>query len=194
MRTEKIAACLLAAGQSTRFGPENKLLAPYGRRALIAHAIDALYALPFMQLFAVVQPDAPDVHYRLQRQGFELVENDDPEAGLSRSIALAAAHAATLKCSGLIVCLADMPHVSPSHVAHLCDLAKDRRSLLCSTNGLAPSPPAFFGAAFFEELQRLKGDQGARALLAQATAVEVGAEMLHDVDFPHDLERHSKVQ
>lgn len=189
MRPERIAAVLLAAGNSTRFGEADKLMADYKGKPLITHALESMAALPFKHLIAVVRRHelAPTIHRKLERRGYTLIINDNPDEGLSGSIARAAEHVSDLPCSGMLICLADMPNVSPSHIMRLCLASADIRSVVASTDGFMPSPPAFFGRRHLEQLKALKGDQGARALISQGLLLETSGIVLQDVDTPDDL-------
>ncbi len=182
---------MLAAGNSTRFGEEDKLMADHGGKPLIVHALEAIASLPFKYLIAVVRPHdlAPIIHRKLDRRGYTLIVNDNPEGGLSSSIVMAAQHVSELRCNGLLMCLADMPNVPQSHYMRLCLAAEDIRSVVASTDGFTPCPPAFFGRRHFDELQALKGDQGARALISQGLLLETSGAVLHDIDTPDDLRR-----
>lgn len=189
MRPERIAAVLLAAGNSTRFGDDDKLMADHRGKPLIVHALEAVASLPFKYHIAVVRSRelAPVIHRKLERRGYTLIVNDNPEDGLSGSIVRAANHVAELRCTGMLMCLADMPNVPQSHLMRLCLAAEDIRSVVASTDGFTPSPPAFFGQRHFHQLQALKGDQGARALISQGLLIETSGLLLHDVDTPEDL-------
>lgn len=190
MRPERVAAVLLAAGLSTRFGEEDKLVAPYRGKPVVAHALENLASIAFGHLIAVVRPKehSPEIHRRLERRGYTLVVNEEPDEGLSGSIVKAIWHVTDLRCQGALICLGDMPNVPQSHLMNLCDTAVDRRSVVASTDGLVPSPPALFGRSHFGELLALRGDQGARALLMRGIQVETAFSSLYDIDTPEDLE------
>src|SRR3546814_2492452 len=66
----------------------------------------------------------------------------------------------------------------------------DWSSDVCSSD--LRMPPALFGAEWFEMLQQLNGDQGARSLISRATLVVARPEDLVDIDSPADLERSMK--
>lgn len=191
MKPERIAAVLLAAGQSSRFGEDDKLVAPYRGRPLAVHALEAVASLPFAHLVAVVRPlaQSPELHRRLDRRGYALVVNDAPDEGIAGSIVRAVEHVRHLKCQGMLICLADMPNVPQTHITRIINEAIDTRSLVASTDGFTPCPPCFIGRKFFPHLAGLRGDQGARALLSQAVLVEASGPSLHDIDTPEDLGR-----
>lgn len=190
MRTDQIAAILLAAGTSSRFGADDKLVADLEGKPLIAHAMETVASLPFAELLAVVRPaaQAPVIHRRLERRGYTLLVNDRPEEGMAGSIVRAVEHVMPIrKCRGILICLADMPHVPQSHYLRLCLAAEDVRSVVASTDGFSASPPAFIGRKHFPELLALRGDQGARALLSHGHQIETMGSFLRDIDTVEDL-------
>lgn len=191
MRPEQIAAVLLAAGASSRFGDDDKLMADLRGKPVIAHTLDAVASLPFQHLVAIARPlsDAPVVHRKLERRGYTILVNDRPEDGLSASIIRAVEHVLPLKaCRGILICLADMPLIPQSHYNRICMAAEDVRSVVASSDGFSPSPPAFIGRGHFAELLSLRGDQGARALLSRGLQIETLGHYLRDVDTPEDLD------
>lgn len=190
MRTERIAAVLLAAGTSSRFGDEDKLMAPLRGKPLAAHALETVASMAFRELVAVVRPleQAPVIHRKLERRGYTRIVNDQPEDGISGSIVRAIEYLMPKpRVRGVLICLADMPDIPPTHYNRICMAAEDIRSVVASTDGFSPSPPAFIGRKHFPELLALKGDQGARALLSHGLQIETSGAVLHDVDTPEDL-------
>ncbi|MEJ7933599.1 nucleotidyltransferase family protein [Sphingobium sp. AN558] len=190
MRTDRIAAVLLAAGLSTRFGEADKLMAEWRGKSIVAHALETVASLRFAELVAVVRPiaDAPVIHRKLERRGYTILVNDQPEQGISGSIVHAVEHVMPLrKCRGILICLADMPDVPQTHYTRICLAAEDIRSVVASTDGFSASPPAFIGRKHFPELLALRGDQGARALLSHGIQIETSGAVLHDIDSPDDL-------
>lgn len=190
MRTEQIAAVLLAAGTSSRFGEDDKLMADLNGKPIIAQTLEAVASLAFGELVAVARPiaQAPDIHRRLERRGYNILVNDRPEEGLASSIVLAVRHVMPIRrCRGILICLGDMPFVPQSHYNRICLAAEDVRSVVASTDGFSSSPPAFIGRKHFPELLTLRGDQGARALLSRGVQVEAMGSSLIDIDTPEDL-------
>lgn len=159
-------------------------------KPVVAHTLETIASMPFAELVAVVRPAAlaPVIHRKLERRGYSILINDDPESGISGSIVRAVEHVMPLRrCRGILMCLGDMPYVPQSHYNRICLAAEDIRSVVASTDGLSSSPPAFIGRKHFPELLALRGDQGARALLSHGIQVETMGAYLRDVDTPEDL-------
>jgi molybdenum cofactor cytidylyltransferase len=196
MRTERIAAVLLAAGTSSRFGEADKLMADLRGKPVAAHTLETVASMAFAELVAVARPVglAPVIHRKLERRGYTILVNDRPEDGISGSIVRAIEYVMPInRVRGILVCLADMPNVPPSHYNRICLAAEDIRSVVASTDGFSASPPAFIGRKHFPELLALKGDQGARALLSHGLQIETSGAVLHDIDTPDDLASAGKV-
>ncbi|MDX3899837.1 MAG: nucleotidyltransferase family protein [Sphingobium sp.] len=192
MRTEHIAAVLLAAGTSSRFGAQDKLMADLRGKPIVQHTLETLASLPFARLLAVVRPpaQAPVIHRKLERRNYTIIVNDNPEQGLAGSIVRAVEHVMPLhRCRGVLICLADMPDVPQSHYNRICMAAENIRSVVASTDGFSSSPPAFIGRRHFPELLALRGDQGARSLLSHGLQIETSGSVLRDIDTPEDLAR-----
>ncbi len=177
-----IAAILLAAGRSRRFGARDKLSVPLDGRPLGLHAASALADLPFLTRIVVTGTAS------LTWPDFEVVPNDDPDAGMAHSIALGVTAAHHQGAEAVLIALADMPFVSREHFERLIAAYRGPESIAASSDGIKALPPALFGADWFEKLQQLAGDQGARALLDGAERIRAAANQLIDIDCPDDLE------
>lgn len=176
-----VAAVLLAAGRSTRFGAADKIAAELDGLPLGLHAARTIAGLP-LALRYVVTGAAPRDY-----PGFEIVPNDRPEAGLSRSIALGVASARAAGAQAMLIALADMPYVPAAHFRRLIERADGPAALVASTDGGHRTSPAVFGADWFDDLAALSGDRGARDLLQRGSAVSAAPGDLLDVDTPDDL-------
>ena len=180
---EDVAAVLLAAGASTRFGPRDKLAEPLEGLPLGLHAARTLRALPFRTRIAVTREGGPD----FRPYGFMPVISSDPRSGQAESIRLGLAQARRAHPQAVLIMLADMPFVTIAHIEALLARFDAGHPVIGSTDGTLISPPALFGAALFQALDGLAGDAGARALLREATLVTAPARDLADIDTPADL-------
>jgi molybdenum cofactor cytidylyltransferase len=183
---EDCVLVLLAAGRSKRMGDiGSKLDAPFLGRPLGLHVAVALEDMPFRERVAVVGRAECDY----AAHGFTVVRNDDPQLGMSRSLALGVACARAHGVRAVVVALADMPRVTATHIYQLLDAADDEHAIVASSDGRAPKPPAVFGAARFDALMALEGDAGARAMVRAGKHVVTTPAELIDVDTPEELER-----
>jgi CTP:molybdopterin cytidylyltransferase MocA len=114
------------------------------------------------------------------------VINEGWEEGMASSIRLGvrALEFAARDAEGVLLMTCDQPAVTVKHLGRLMASAEVKASRYAGRNGV----PAFFPARYFEKLTELKGDTGARELLAEARYEELENGEL-DVDTVEDLKR-----
>jgi molybdenum cofactor cytidylyltransferase len=182
IEAEQVALVLLAGGRSERFGTD-KLTQLYLGRPLGLHVVVALEAVPFRERIAVVSQTGLD----LAGCGYRIVRNDDPGAGMGRSLRLGVEAACAGGAEAVLIALADMPRVTATHIYRLLDRAEGPDAIVASSDGVIPRPPVLFGSAHFDELLRSTGDIGARDLVKRGHHVVTSPAELIDVDTPQDL-------
>ena len=183
---DRTVLVLLAAGRGTRYGDiGSKLEAEFLSRPLGLHVAVALESLPFLRRVAVVG------HTRLDyaAHGFDVAVNDDPAEGMARSVRIGVEAAERAGADGVLVALADMPRVTAAHVHRLFDASTDADTVVASSDGCDPKPPALFGRGRFGFLKALSGDAGGRDLVRAGRHVVTAPAELIDVDTPEELER-----
>lgn len=183
IEAERVALVLLAAGRSERFGEADKLMAPYLGRPLGMHVVVALEAVPFFARIAVVAETRLD----LSGCGYQIVHNDDPASGLSRSLRLGVETACGQGAEAVLIALADMPRVTATHIYRLLDRAEGPDAIVASSDGTDPRPPALFGCNHLSTLLKSHGDMGARELVKHGHHVVTSPAELADVDTPDQL-------
>jgi molybdenum cofactor cytidylyltransferase len=176
-----IAAILLAAGRSLRFGEADKLAAPLGDLPLGLHAARTLATLPFMTRLVVTGSND------LDWSGFRVIRNEHPTAGMAHSIGLGVRAAERLDPTSILIALADMPFVSPEHFRQLIDAVRGPATLVATSSNGRRMPPGLFGRNWFGALTSLTGDQGARGLLDHADTIVADPDDMLDVDSIADL-------
>jgi molybdenum cofactor cytidylyltransferase len=180
---EDSALILLAAGRSRRFDDGDKLAAPFLDKPLAYHVTTALEDLPFRLRIAVVSNTRLD----FAALGYQVVENPDPSLGQARSLCHGVTAAQQAGATSVLVALADMPRVTGAHIHRLFDASSGADTIVASSDGERPLPPALFGSGHFEELMTLDGDQGGRALIQRGRHVITNAAELVDIDTQEDL-------
>jgi molybdenum cofactor cytidylyltransferase len=184
-----IAALLLAAGRSTRFGGD-KLLAPlHGHSVLFWSA--AAIATEVDTLYVVVPPDSAERVEALEGIPCVIVEHAGRDAGMSSSIRAGIA-ALPADVEAVVLALADQP-LAPYHVVRrLCECWRAG-----AATAVAPryrdgrGHPVLFSRETFAALATLEGDTGARAVLdglgERLALVPVDEMIPVDVDTPDAL-------
>jgi len=185
----RVAAILLAAGSSRRFGGD-KLRAPWRGRPLWEHALAALTATPAVaETLVVVQPGfaAGPLPPRSR-----LVENPEHAEGMGASLRTGV-RAAGAGADAWLVALADMPALTPALIEALLACYRDAgRPIAVPVCRGQRGHPVVLGAGLREELLALTGDVGARGIIRAhpGWVAELETEdeaVLFDVDVPADL-------
>ncbi|HZQ71508.1 MAG TPA: nucleotidyltransferase family protein [Burkholderiales bacterium] len=184
-----IVGLLLAAGSASRFGSDKlSHTLPHG----VAIAVQAARHLKseMTRVVAVVRPGAGALAEALAREGCEVIACENAAEGMGASLACAARAAGA--ADGYVVALADMPFVRRSTIAAVRDALAQGAPLAAPYFRARRGHPVGLSGSFHLELSVLKGDQGARRILADNEArvrkIPVGDPgVIRDIDTPADL-------
>jgi molybdenum cofactor cytidylyltransferase len=193
----RVAALVLAAGQSRRMGPVNKLTADVDGRPMVVRAVDAALASGARPVIVVTGHEAEKVRAALTGKPVTFVHNPDYAEGLSTSL-VRGIDAVPAEADGAVVCLGDMPRISGSLIDRLIAAFNplEGRSVVVPTFRGKRGNPVVWARRHFAGMRRLAGDVGARHLIGenedQVAEVEGPDDaVLHDVDTPEALARLS---
>lgn len=182
-------ALLLAAGAGRRFGAD-KLSANLadGTPMGVAAARNLLAA--GCAVLAVMREPGQGIGPMLTSLGVEVV--GCPEARLGMGYSLACGVRASQDAAGWLVALADMPFVQPQTITAVARAMATGAEIAAPTLAGRRGHPVGFSARWRDDLLALRGDKGARALLAAHAdrIVPVPVDdpgILQDLDRPRDL-------
>lgn len=185
-----VAAILLAAGSATRFGSD-KLLYPLPHGVPIAIQAARHLRIVFEEnVLAVVRPEAKELSDLLRREGCQVAVCENAAEGMGASLACAVRAAADAE--GFVIALADMPFIRSSTIAAVRDALAAGAPLVAPYFRARPGHPVGIGAKFRTELEALRGDEGAKRIIAanqtSLLKIPVGDPgVLRDIDTPLDL-------
>ena len=192
-RAPRIAALILAAGQSRRMGVTNKLLAEIDGKAMLARVVEAAQASQIAQIVAVTGHEADKVTDALASHEVATAHNPAYADGLSTSLQ-AGLNALDGDIDGVIILLGDMPRIGPGHINRLIAAFNplEGRAICVPTYQGKRGNPVLFAASFFAEMAGVGGDSGAKHLIGQHEdeLVEVAMDddgIFLDVDTPDAL-------
>lgn len=187
----RVAAIILAAGGSTRFGSP-KQLARWGDKTFIEQVVDAALASAARPVVVVLGAEMDQCRALLGSRPVETVLNPAWAQGQSTSMraGLAALPANTGSALFLLV---DLPGITPDLINRLIQRHRQTLAPLVwpEFEGRRGNP-ALFDRTLFPELGQISGDTGGKPVLLrykdQAERVEVTeAGVLQDFDRPEDL-------
>ena len=190
----KVAALVLAAGESRRMGTINKLLVEVDGLPMVTRAADAALQSGADPVVIVTGHQHKKVEAALAGRAVQILHNADYAEGMSTSVraGLAVLPADT---GAAVICLGDMPHVDSALISRLIgsfDPAQGQSICVPTYKGKRGNP-VLWSSRYFEQMKRLAGDVGARHLIGehsdQVREIECGdASITFDVDTPEALE------
>ena len=194
-RAPRIAALVLAAGQSRRMGRNNKLLAEIDGIAMVRRSAENVLGSRANPVIAVTGHERERTEEALDGLDLTFAHNPDFADGLSTSMKAGLA-AMEGEIDGLLVCLGDMPRVTPETIEKLISAFDplEGRAICVPTWRGKRGNPVLWSSQFFDEMMEVSGDVGARHLIGSHAELVVEVEMkddgvMIDVDTPDALAR-----
>lgn len=217
----KIGALVLAAGQSKRFGGDKRQATLPNGKLVIQQTLEKVTAV-FDDALVVLRAEDPELHERLKSLFSNLAYHHAPDSELGMGNSLASGIRQINDWDGVFVFLGDMPFVEVATLKHLVStgVAEGNPNTLIPTGAAEggeaegslrsqssvemrgkiivpsyegkPGHPVGFSSDFFEELEGISGDRGARTVIQQhknkIVVVDVGDPgVLQDIDEKTDL-------
>lgn len=208
-RPPRVDAIVLAAGLSRRAGDTNKLLAPVDGVPMVVRVARAALASRAERVVVVTGHEAARVEAAFVTtlpetlpkthidEAIFFVRNGLYESGLASSLC-AGIRALGPGVDGALICLGDMPWVGTDVMDALIDAFDPVRGqgICVPTRDGERGNPVLWGADFFEVIDGLVGDEGARRLLGEYAdrVVEVPVRdrgIFRDLDTEVDLHNHA---
>jgi len=182
---------LLAAGGSSRLGRPKQLLRWRGR-TLLERAIDSAREVVPGRVIVVLGAEAELIRDTINLNAVDTVFNPAWRDGIASSIRLGI-RALPASAAAVLIGLCDQPLIDSVHLAALLDAWRNEPGrIVASQYDLSCGVPALFPAAYFDRLETLIGDQGAKPLLIEFDACVLKipcARAELDIDTRNDFER-----
>ena len=162
-----VAAVVLAAGGSTRFGKPKQFALVEGEtfvRRIVAAAIEAGCA----PVVVVTGEDSARITSELTQFTVTIAMNPDWQSGLGSSIVVGIRRAMNLApdVDAVLLLTCDQPFVSVAVLAQLIQLhLTTGKPIIASVYAETIGIPALFDRSCFPDLLRLKGDSGAKGII-----------------------------
>jgi len=186
-----LAAIVLAAGRSQRFGAHNKLLQDLAGAPVIARTVAAVAEAHFHDIIVVTGQDHEAMEHALRAYPVRFHRCAPELIGIGYSIA-AGVGVLSDDSAGVAILPGDMPLISASTlrmVAEAFIIEVGERVVYAADATGAQRNPVIWPRSYFAALRDLTGDRGAKSLMRDAVAVTVRDDReLLDVDTPEVLE------
>jgi len=191
----EIGIVVLAAGRSTRFaeGRASKLLALVSDIPLVSLAVNAALDSQVGDVIVITGDRSDDVALALAGLPIRVVREPRFGDGMATSLGRGVLELRT--ADAIMVTLGDVPGVLPETYRRVAGRWRSTRAAIVVpryADATAPAPPTLFGSALFDELLALRGDVGARNVIARHASVVVEEPVAwpapRDVDTLDDLD------
>ena len=191
----RLAAVVLAAGESRRFGSTSKLLAHVQGEALIRRVTRVTLAAGFGPVIVVTGRERAPCERLLADLPLIFVHNEAWPGGMGGSVAAGVREATAHKAQGALIVPGDMPLLSASlltQIASAFEAANGKKIVFPVTAGGEQRNPVLWPGRLFPVLSELHGAEGAKKILAsragETVAVPVSdSRAFLDIDTPEDL-------
>jgi molybdenum cofactor cytidylyltransferase len=185
---QRVAAVILAAGESRRFGSPKQLALVEGA-TLLEHAIATARGSGLLPVVAVV-PVWLSRPARLGGEWLRWIRNPYPERGMSLSLRLGL-QALPDEVEAAVILLGDQPRLGSETITTLL-AGRGQRPIVAAEAGGVLAPPVLIERSHFGLAGQLTGDRGLRDVLRGSPqlvqAVPVPEHAI-DVDAQGDLDR-----
>lgn len=199
IENSKIGVIILAAGSSSRLG-HPKQLVEFKAKTLLQYIIDIADAFKFDSKVLVLGAKADEIYAKTNPKNFKVIINENWQEGMSSSIKKGVSESLKLEneLDHILILLSDQPFVSGENIAELIKVQLNENvqatfSEYAGNTGV----PAIFSKDTFYDLQKLKGDYGAKKLIQrnilkyQTVKFQKGN---FDVDTEKDVELLKKLE
>jgi 4-nitrophenyl phosphatase len=192
----EVAAIVLAAGPSARYGRPKQLL-DWNGVPLVTHVSNLALAAGLRPVIVVLGSEADSVRAALAGLPVTVLINWRWEEGLSTSVRTGLS-AVPAESGAAVLLQCDQPLLTPAFLQALVDRQRETgAAVVYPVHEGTRGTPVLFARALFPELAHVDGDQGGRAILdrhsEETSTVEVAdPDILADVDTPPDYKRLRK--
>jgi len=194
----KWGVMILAAGEASRMG-KAKMLLPYKEKTILEKILDEVLALNPGIVSVVTGCYHQEISSVIQHAGVHLVYNAEYQKGMSSSIqkGLSAIQQKYRDMQFLFILVADQPFLKQALLQKMIQLHQEsKKGLIAASYQGVAGTPLLLSVKYFEELNQLKGDKGARVILhhypddLETVDFEMGG---LDIDTVSDYKRFSEM-
>ncbi len=193
MHPAQITAIIPAAGFSSRYSGDLKLLETLGDTTVIEQVVRIARTAGITEILVITGHGREKIEETMFAAGVCTVFNPEFGTGMGTSIATGVKHAPD--SDGYLIWPGDMPGIKPETIRALIDSAASGR-IVVPVFERRRGHPVLFSDVFHSELSHLGSDEGARSILdanpSRVVEVDIDDPGIHlDVDTREDLKKLS---
>jgi len=189
----EIPVLLLAAGGSSRMGQPKQLL-PWGKTTLIEHQIQSLISTG-NRVNVVLGSGADLIIPVIKDYKINVFINNSWEKGMGSSLSLGISQIMNIfpYSAGTLITLLDQPLITASYYEKMLGLFHPGLQQILASHSASgwTGVPVLFDKHYYEELTKLKKDEGAKKVIRQheENVIVVDCdEIMEDMDTPESYE------
>jgi molybdenum cofactor cytidylyltransferase len=193
-----VYAIILAAGESRRFSPQNKLFLPCGHETILEASVRNILNSRVDGTVVVVGHQADRVEKLLGKFSSRLVFNPDYRKGMGSSVVVGIDYwlerIGLSPSAGFLFALGDQPFIPPAVIDDLIGKYRDTGAdIVTPVFQGRRGHPSIFNRKYANEIREVAGRWGAREILLRhpdkilSVPVETGA-IIRDIDTPEGYE------
>ena len=186
----KIAGIILAAGGSSRMGDQNKLLQLIDGMPMVKKVVESCLHSNLSSIYVVLGHDSEWINNCISTEGINFVNNEDWRLGMASSIN-SGIGAMNNDFDGAMILLGDMPYIETKLIDQMIELFQEYKIVVPVKNGRQGNP-VLFSSTFFNDLQSLDGDKGAKRVIQENFSSVVPTHVMtnaifRDIDTPQQM-------
>ena len=190
-----IAAIVLAAGASSRMQGHDKLKMQIDGQPLLQRSVARICQSNIGNCVVVVRDHQEFYENMLADLPCKIIVEPNAANGMSVSMNAGIAGAGP-NFDGYLICLADMPDLTKEHFNQILSRHEDGKIIRPKTPDGRFGHPVLFDRIYFDGLQTMSGDEGARALIKankdNVVPIEMDGAIINDLDTPDAWEKWRK--
>jgi len=195
LQPAQIAAIIPAAGFSSRFAGDLKLLETMGDVSILEQVVRIVRMVGISRILVTTGHGREHIERKMSAAGVRTVFNADFGTGMGTSIATGVKFAS--HTDGFLIWPGDMPGIAPDTIRALIESSASGK-IVVPVHAGRRGHPVLFSEAFRSALSLLGSDEGARSILeahpASITEVDVNDSGIHmDIDTREDLASFSSL-
>lgn len=186
---KRSSGVILAAGESKRFG-RNKLKEIWREKTIIRHVAENALASNLCKTYVVVGHDQKAIIEILKDLDVDFILNSKWQQGQGTSVRSAVKKIMNITDSAIFM-LGDQPQIKSALINHILEEhARTLSPIIAPFYHNKRGNPVLFDKSLFDELIKLQGDQGGKALFDRFPISKLpwdNPDIVLDIDFPEDL-------